>query len=101
MSLRARVGRRIKGFREARGLSQARLAEEVGLASTTVSRIERGTYGPSWDALERIAEALAVHPAELLMETGESMAGGVDEIPRDVEVLEHRVRAALEALRGR
>ena len=101
MSLRERVGRRIKGFREARGLSQARLAEKVELASTTVSRMERGAYGPSWDALERIATVLEVHPAELLMEPGESMAGVVDQIPRDADVLEQRVRTALDVLRGR
>lgn len=56
-SLKA-LGLRIKTLRQARGLTQAQLAERCGYEPLTVSRFERGTYAPGIDTLAAIAEVL-------------------------------------------
>ncbi|WP_086705576.1 helix-turn-helix transcriptional regulator [Streptomyces antimycoticus] len=57
---RRRLGDRIRGLREERGLSQERLAELTGLSRHTVYRIELAQYGTSIDHLALIARALGV-----------------------------------------
>lgn len=54
------VGSRIKALRVARGLTQAQLAEITGYEPLTISRFERGAYGPSLEALYSIGNALKV-----------------------------------------
>ena len=56
-SLKA-LGVRIKTLRQAKGLTQAQLAERCGYEPLTVSRFERGTYAPGLDTLAAIAEVL-------------------------------------------
>lgn len=55
-----RVGSRIKALRVAKGLTQAQLAEITGYEPLTISRFERGAYGPSLEALCSIGTALNV-----------------------------------------
>lgn len=52
-------------IREARGLTQADLAEMTGLGQGYVSKIESGVANPSLDKINLIAQALKVEPAEL------------------------------------
>lgn len=54
------LGARIKALRQAKGLTQAQLAEQCGYEPLTVSRFERGTYAPGIDTLTAIAEVLDV-----------------------------------------
>ncbi len=54
------IGRRIKETRMASRLSQAQLAERVGLSSVFISNIETGAKKPSVESLLRIANALGV-----------------------------------------
>ncbi len=54
------IGNRIAAARNYKGWSQARLAEAVGQAQTTVSSWERGRTEPSRADVARIAEALGV-----------------------------------------
>lgn len=59
------LGARIKELRKARGLSQERLSEKVGIDPKHLSRIEVGNSYPSLDTLERIATALGVEAKDL------------------------------------
>lgn len=52
------LGKRIKALRLDRKQTQAQLAEVLGCEPMTISRYERGSYAPSIDALEQIAQAL-------------------------------------------
>jgi transcriptional regulator with XRE-family HTH domain len=61
-----RVGRRIAELRKLAGLSQARLADSIGTATETISRLETGAAMPSLARLASIAEALGVELHELL-----------------------------------
>lgn len=55
---RCRIGEQIKLVREARGLTQAQLAEKAGMAQPSIARIERGTHAIREDILQRILDAL-------------------------------------------
>jgi transcriptional regulator with XRE-family HTH domain len=66
--LRARhlsFGRRVRDLRQARGLSQEKLAELAGVHRTYVSSLERGQRNVGLDNILAIAAALDV-PASLL-----------------------------------
>lgn len=54
------VGRRIAQLRRALRLTQARLAERVGLQPETISRLETGAAMPSIERLAAVAAALDV-----------------------------------------
>lgn len=62
---RRRVGERVRDLREARGLSQERLAELTKLSRHTIYRIELAQYGTSIDHLALIARVLKVEVSAL------------------------------------
>jgi transcriptional regulator with XRE-family HTH domain len=59
MDLKA-IGHRIKQAREAKGLTQAQLAEKVGLSVSHISVIERGIKTPKLETLVDILNVLKV-----------------------------------------
>jgi transcriptional regulator with XRE-family HTH domain len=59
------LGQRIKELRKARGLSQDRLSEKIGIDSKHLSRIEVGKNYPSLDTLQKLADALHVELKDL------------------------------------
>ena len=66
-----KLGARIKQYREARGLSQAALAERARLSRVYVQKLEAGEkLNPSFEALERIARALRVQLLVDLIDRG-------------------------------
>ncbi len=64
--LLARIGSRIRDARSARELTQATLAERVGIEPLTLTRYEGGSRGPSLTTLAAIANALDVSMADLV-----------------------------------
>lgn len=58
--LRKQFGRRVQSLRIAAGVTQEQLADEVGVTIESISNIERGIHGPSFDNLEKLARALKV-----------------------------------------
>ena len=58
MDVRKRVGRNLKKYRKAKGLSQEALALECGLHRTYVSGVERGVRNPTVVVLEQLAKPL-------------------------------------------
>jgi transcriptional regulator with XRE-family HTH domain len=59
------IGNRIKTLRQARGISQERLAEIISMNTKYISSIERGKANPTLDTIITIADALKVDMAEL------------------------------------
>lgn len=51
------AGDLLRTAREARGLTQAALAERAGTAQSAVSRLECGVVSPTVETLERLLEA--------------------------------------------
>ena len=64
-SLRHILALNIKERRRILGLSQAKLAEKVNTAPTYIAMIELEKRSPSFEMLERIADALNIDPPEL------------------------------------
>lgn len=60
MKQRDRVSLRIKTIRKRRRLTQDQLAEKIGRTGDAVSQLERGLSLPSFETLERLAQALDV-----------------------------------------
>lgn len=61
------TGERIAWLRHLRGLSQAQLAELVGLSRPQISNIEAGRYDPKIRQLPTYAKALNVRPSDLVV----------------------------------
>jgi transcriptional regulator with XRE-family HTH domain len=60
-----RFGQRLRELRQARGLSQEKLAEQADLSVTYVSSLERGRYNPSLRNLMKLARALGCRVEDL------------------------------------
>lgn len=56
-----RLGNRLKVLRAERGVTQAELAERVGVTRKTVNTIENGVYSPSAILAIKLAAALDVN----------------------------------------
>ena len=54
------LGKRIKELRKKAGLTQEKLAELIGLETTSLSGIESGRHFPSLSTVEKIAGSLNV-----------------------------------------
>jgi len=82
------LGKRVAGFREVAGLTQAQLAERVHVATETISRLERGATIPSVSRLDDIARALGVgihdlfEPEPAASARNEALAGFITELKR-------------------
>lgn len=62
----AALGQNVRRRREARELTQEKLAERAGLDPTYISGIERGLRNPGIRNVARLAKALGFTTAELL-----------------------------------
>ncbi|MBE5795798.1 MAG: helix-turn-helix transcriptional regulator [Clostridiales bacterium] len=60
------LGHRIRTLRTASGLTQAELAERVGISASFLGHIERGTRVLSVDTLAALCAALSATPNDLL-----------------------------------
>ncbi len=59
------VGKRIKKWREKRGLSQEELAHKTRLYRTYIGHLENARYSPGAYTLNKIASVLKVQVSEL------------------------------------
>jgi transcriptional regulator with XRE-family HTH domain len=60
-------GVKIRKLREAKGITQKELADVVGMMRNNISRIEAAKHHPTLETLERIAKALKVSVADLIV----------------------------------
>ena len=60
------IGKRIRKYREDRGLSQKELADKIGVSNSRISNWEKGINRPDADILADLCRALNVSPSELL-----------------------------------
>lgn len=70
------IGKNIKVLRQMQGVTQTRLAEEVGVAPAYISQIESMIRVPSVKVTHRIAEALGTTVGTLLGENPEASVDG-------------------------
>lgn len=60
------IGRRIEAYRDKLKMSTQELAERINRSQATISRIENGKQGLTFELLSRIASELRIHPFALL-----------------------------------
>lgn len=61
-------GKKVRFYRERKGISQEELAFETGLHRTYISDVERGKRSISLKNIEKIAESLGIEIYELFKE---------------------------------
>lgn len=64
--LQRTIGRNLRAYRQARGLSQEAFAEVLGVHRTYMGGIERGERNLTLRSVERIAEQIDEDPLSLL-----------------------------------
>jgi transcriptional regulator with XRE-family HTH domain len=64
------LGRRLLELRQARGLSQGRVAKATGVTTAAIQAYEHGRAGITVERLEDLARALQCEPVELLAPPG-------------------------------
>ncbi len=64
--LQRAVGRNLRAYREAKGLSQEAFAEMFGVHRTYMGGIERGERNLTLKSVERLAERVGLEPLALL-----------------------------------
>jgi len=60
-----RLDNRLREFREAKGLTQAQLADLIGVSRKTVNTVENGVFVPSTVVALKLAKALGCAVEEL------------------------------------
>lgn len=68
MKPRALLAWNVRRIRLKRGMSQERLARTAGIDRSYLAGLERQSKNPTIDVLDRISEALGVHPSDLFVE---------------------------------
>lgn len=88
----AGVGRRLRALRKKRGLGLKRVAPEIGVSYTYLSKVENGKAAVSESVIERLAKYYSVDD--------ESLAAQAGHLPDDVkEILANHPEEALALLR--
>jgi transcriptional regulator with XRE-family HTH domain len=65
-SLQQTVGRSVKAYRQAQGLSQESFAHIIGVHRTYLGGLERGEYNLTLKSVERVAGRIGLNPMALL-----------------------------------
>ncbi len=67
------IGHRIAAFRGLKRWTQQHLASELGLSQSALSDIEHDKTSPTWDLLNRVAQALDVPVTSILPTTANAI----------------------------
>jgi len=65
-SLKAVLGSQLRELRRSRGMTQERLAEELGMTPRYLAGIERGERNLTLDSVDALAKQLSVQSLDLL-----------------------------------
>ena len=73
------LGRRVRDLRRQRGWTQEQLAEQVGVCTSYIGHIERGTRTLSLETFATLCSVLQAEPNDLLYAAG-SVSGAMDHL---------------------
>lgn len=78
------IGKRVRFFRNEKGMSQEELAEATGVTQEYIARIETGVKGPSLDMILQIANALGTTANDLLSDNLNTLISDTDKQLHDI-----------------
>lgn len=90
-AVEAEIGERIRSRRATLGMSQAELADRIGMSFQQVQKYERGANRIASSILVRVADALDCAPGELLT-SGKAKGRGPTAADREVDALASRIK---------
>lgn len=70
------LGERVRELRKARGWTLEQAAGQAGLARSTLSKIENGQMSPTYEALKKLADGLAISVPQLFTPPAQLGANG-------------------------
>ncbi|MFC2967443.1 helix-turn-helix domain-containing protein [Acidimangrovimonas pyrenivorans] len=70
------LGERVRALRKARGWTLEQAAQQAGLARSTLSKIENGQMSPTYEALKKLAEGLAISVPQLFTPAAQAQVTG-------------------------
>ncbi|MGB8813098.1 MAG: XRE family transcriptional regulator [Paracoccaceae bacterium] len=70
------LGIRVRELRKARGWTLEQAAVQAGLARSTLSKIENGQMSPTYEALKKLAEGLAISVPQLFTPPSKAQVNG-------------------------
>jgi transcriptional regulator with XRE-family HTH domain len=70
------LGSRVRDLRKSRGWTLEQAAVKAGLARSTLSKIENGQMSPTFDALKKLAEGLAISVPQLFTPPSKAQVNG-------------------------
>ncbi|MBI1217907.1 MAG: helix-turn-helix domain-containing protein [Rhodobacteraceae bacterium] len=70
------LGHRVRELRKARGWTLEQAAVQAGLARSTLSKIENGQMSPTYDALKKLAQGLAISVPQLFTPPSKAQVNG-------------------------
>jgi transcriptional regulator with XRE-family HTH domain len=65
--IKKRFGKRLRKIRRNRDLNQDQLADMVGVSLNFIGQLERGESAPSFETVQKLAEALGVDVSEFFL----------------------------------
>ncbi len=90
LTLKEKVGKIISQRRKALGLTQAQLAEKIGIEQESLSRIEKGITAMKFSRLENLSEALECSIADFFRNTEKKNEEGFAYILEQIEKLNEK-----------
>lgn len=70
------LGARVRALRKDRGWTLEQAAQKAGLARSTLSKIENGQMSPTYEALKKLAEGLAISVPQLFTPPSKTQVNG-------------------------
>jgi transcriptional regulator with XRE-family HTH domain len=70
------LGTRVRDLRKSRGWTLEQAAVQAGLARSTLSKIENGQMSPTYEALKKLAEGLAISVPQLFTPPSKAQVNG-------------------------
>jgi transcriptional regulator with XRE-family HTH domain len=90
-AVEAEIGERIRNRRAVLGMSQAELADRIGMSFQQVQKYERGANRIASSILVRVADALNCAPGDLLS-SHKSKGRGSSAVDREIDAIASRIK---------
>ena len=93
-------GKRLQQIRKQKGLTQEKLAELAGVHEKHISKLELGTYKPSFDTLSKILKVLDISIEEAGLDTVKVSAHDNPFFIKSMQILNNATEQELELYYG-